>query len=113
MWTKYPEITKGEWKDCEQSFKRKARFLVDENMGNDVAIVLKEFGYNSIFVGDVGLVGHDDKTVFAYAWKTKRLILTHDMDYLDDKRFPFHRNPWVIVLPVAEGDGDLEPAISD
>jgi hypothetical protein len=42
-----------------------------------------------------------------------RFILTHDIDFLDDQRFPYHRNPGVIVLPGATGDGSLELALVD
>ncbi|MFC6522161.1 DUF5615 family PIN-like protein [Undibacterium arcticum] len=107
------KLSDDEMRDFEREFKKKARFLVDENMGNDVAVLLRDFGYNAIFVAEAGLIGHPDETVFAYAWKDNRIILTHDRDYLDDRQFPFHRNPGVIVLPGAGGDGSLEPAIAD
>jgi predicted nuclease of predicted toxin-antitoxin system len=113
MWHRLPDLSNEESLDFEREFKKKARFLVDENMGNDVAVLLRDFKYNATFVGDVGLIGCADETVFAYAWKDKRILLTHDADFLDDKKFPFHRNPGVIVLPGAEGDGTLEPAIAD
>jgi predicted nuclease of predicted toxin-antitoxin system len=52
----------------------------------------------------VGLRGKADKTVFAYAWREKRVLLTHDKDYLSDRQYPFTRNPGVIVLPGEEGE---------
>lgn len=113
MWNRISDLSDEESRNFEREFKRKARFLVDENMGNDVAVLLRDFGYNTSFVGDVGLIGFPDEAVFAYAWKDKRILLTHDADFLDDKKFPFHRNPGVIVLPGAEGDGTLESAIAD
>lgn len=113
MWQPFPNVSNDEAREFEREFKGKARFIVDENMGNDVALLLRDFGYNAVFVADVGLSGHADEAVFAYAWKDHRIILTHDDDYLDDKRFPFHRNPGVIVLPGAGGDGSLESAIAD
>jgi predicted nuclease of predicted toxin-antitoxin system len=113
MWHPIPNLTIQEYRDFDREFKRKARFLVDENMDRDVALLLMDFGYNSVFVGDLGLVGAPDETVFASAWKERRIILTHDRDFLNDTRFPFHRNPGVIVLPGAEGDGALEKALAD
>lgn len=113
MWQPFPELSNNEMRDFENELKKKARFLVDENMGNDVAVLLRDFGYNAIFVAEAGLIGHPDEAVFAYAWKVNRIILTHDRDFLNDRQFPFHRNPGVIVLPGAEGDGSLEPAIAD
>jgi hypothetical protein len=82
-------------------------------MGNDVAVVLSEFGYNAVFVGDVGLTGASDEAVFAHAWKERRILLTHDRDFLDDAAFPFYRNPGVVVLPGAKGDKTLEGALAD
>lgn len=112
MWTPF-DGSKEQYRDFERSFKRKARFLVDENMGEDAARLLSDIGYNTVFVGDVDLIGKSDEAVFAYAWRKGRFILTHDGDFLDDGRFPFHRNPGVIVLPGATGDGTLEIALAD
>jgi predicted nuclease of predicted toxin-antitoxin system len=42
--------------------------------------------------------------VYAFAWRKHRFILTHDSDFLDNRRFPFHRNPGVVILPGAQGD---------
>lgn len=32
------------------------------------------------------------------------MIWTHDRDFLDDGRFPEHRNPGIVVLPGGDGD---------
>src|SRR5262249_2040509 len=45
-----------------------------------------------------------DEDVFAFAWKDDRILLTHDEDFLDDKRFPPHRNPGMVVLPGGDGN---------
>jgi predicted nuclease of predicted toxin-antitoxin system len=85
-------------------FKKKTRFLIDESLGGEVARYLSEKGFNAEFVGDVGLSGHSDEDIFAYAWREKRMLWTHDRDFLDDTRFPGHRNPGVVVLPGGSGD---------
>jgi hypothetical protein len=54
----------------------------------------------------VGLRGKSDEDIFAYAWREKRMLWTHDNDFLDDRVFPEHRNPGVVVLP--GGDGNQE-----
>lgn len=33
-----------------------------------------------------------------------RVLLTHDSDFLDDRRFPPRLNPVLVVLPGAEGE---------
>jgi hypothetical protein len=50
------------------------------------------------------LVGRDDQAVFAYAWKHQRILLTHDDDFWNDRLFPEHRNPGLVILPGATGD---------
>jgi predicted nuclease of predicted toxin-antitoxin system len=84
--------------------KRKTRFLIDESLGIEVANYLREKGYNVQFVGDVGLTGRSDEDVFSYAWRENRMLWTHDRDFLDDRRFPEHRNPGVVVLPGGSGE---------
>ena len=85
-------------------FRKKARLLVDESLGPTVAEVLRHAGWNAKFVDEVGLKGHDDSDVFAFAQHDDRILLTHDEDFLDDRRFPPHRNPGVVRLPGAEGE---------
>jgi predicted nuclease of predicted toxin-antitoxin system len=90
--------------DIGPEFKRKTRFLVDESLGVEVARYLRGKGYNTLFVADVDLDGHSDEDIFAYAWREKRMLWTHDRDFLDDARFPEHRNRGVVVLPGGDGD---------
>jgi predicted nuclease of predicted toxin-antitoxin system len=85
-------------------FKKKSRFLIDESLGVEVANYLREKGYNVQFAGDVGLTGRSDEDVFSYAWRENRMPWTHDHDFLDNTRFPEHRNPGVVVLPGGSGD---------
>ena len=82
---------------------RHSKFLCDENLGDGMAPALRELGYNAIDVWDVGLHGKDDRDVLQYAWKKKRILLTHDRDFLDDRLFPEQSNPGVIVLPGGSG----------
>jgi predicted nuclease of predicted toxin-antitoxin system len=92
--------------DAAQPLDKKNRFFVDESLGGEAANWLRVRGYNAVFAGDVGLLGHSDEDVFSYAWRDGRMLLTHDRDFLDDKRFPEHRNPGVVVLPGADGNNE-------
>lgn len=83
---------------------KKARFLVDESAGIGVAELLSHAGYNSLYVHQAGLTGHDDEDVIAFALKHDRVLLTHDAGFLNDRRFPPYRNPGVVVLPGGSGD---------
>ena len=101
-WQRLPSGTKTQEAEFN-SFRKKARFLVDESLGDGVARVLRDLGWNTVFGPNVGLARHSDEDVFAYAWRKHRVLLTHDRDFLDDRRFPSHRNPGVVVLPGGSG----------
>ena len=112
-WKELPETPACEIEGFVSQFRKKARFLVDESLGKKVAEVLTDLGWNARYVGDEGLAGRSDEDVFARAWADNRIILTHDGDFLDDRRFPPNRNPGVVVLPGAQGpDAPLITALA-
>ena len=82
-----------------RKFESKARFLVDESVGMDAVRLIQDRGWNVRYVDDVGLSGRSDEEVLAFAWEEQRILLTHDFEFLDDSRFPFQRNPGLVVLP--------------
>ena len=87
--------------------RRRARFLVDENLGSRVTLLLRASGWNAKGTEELGLNGHCDRDVFAAARRHSRVLLTQDHDFLDDRQFPPHLNPGIVVLPGAEGDKRL------
>ena len=89
--------------DFKRKFESKARFLIDESVGMEAARLIRDRGWNVRYVEDVGLLGRSGEEVLAFAWKEQRILLTHDFDFLDDSRFPFHGNPGLVVLPGATG----------
>jgi hypothetical protein len=103
-WQRLPAATKAQSAGFS-AFRKRTRFLVDESLGEAVARVLGYLGWNAVFGPDMGLRGHSDEDVFGFAWREQRVLLTHDRGFLDDRRFPPHRNPGVIVLPGASGAG--------
>src|SRR4051812_47015148 len=88
------------------SFRRakRSKFLVDESLGYGTTEFLRERKINVVDVSEVGLKGRDDRGVFNYAWRTRRILLTHDEDFWNDPQFPEHRNPGVVILPGADGN---------
>ncbi len=56
---------------------------------------------------ELGLTGCSDEDHFAISYRNKRILLTHDEDFLDNRKFPQHRNPGVVVLPGASGNIDI------
>ena len=85
--------------DFNRKFESKARFLVDESVGMDAVRLIQDRGWNVRYVDDVGVLGRSGEEVLAFAWKEQRILLTHDFEFLDDSRFPFQRNPGLVVLP--------------
>jgi predicted nuclease of predicted toxin-antitoxin system len=98
------DITKDEIDAAVRAFAKKARFLVDENMDGETAPFLRSKGWNTKSISEAGLQGRPDEDVLGLAHREDRILLTHDDDFLDDRRFPPHRNPGVVVLPGANGD---------
>lgn len=113
-WNEIGILYKKQTAEFQRVFKRKSKFIVDENLGFSVTEILREFGWNVKDISEVGLSGESDENIFAYAYKHERIILTHDEDFLDDRNFPFYKNPGVIVFPGGQGDTEfLERAIAD
>lgn len=105
-WVKL-NISEKDAKQFSYEYKKKARFVIDESLGIEAAHVIRDAGWNAVFVNDVGLGGHPDEDVLAYAWRNDRILLTHDRDFLDDRRFPPNRNPGLVVLPGACGSTEV------
>jgi Domain of unknown function (DUF5615) len=101
-WQKIPDPS---LEDVAQRRRTKrSKFLIDESLGSGTIEFFQWYRMNAVTVWDVGLAGCDDEPVFAYAWKHRRILLTHDNDFWDDQRFPEHRNPGLAILPGANGD---------
>lgn len=100
------DVTDDEVRAATQLFAKRTRILIDENIPKEVADFLRGRGHNVTTVEEAGLAGHPDENVLGLAQKEDRLVLTHDDDFLDDRKFPPHRNPGVVVLPGGNGDQD-------
>jgi predicted nuclease of predicted toxin-antitoxin system len=98
-WERLYQPIKQENLGLEQELGGKAQFLVDENIDGIVIEILRKKGWNAISVTEVNLAGHSDEDVLAYGWREDRILLTQDHNFLDDRRFPEHRNPGIIILP--------------
>jgi predicted nuclease of predicted toxin-antitoxin system len=96
-------FTKQQAAEVDAELGKRCRFLVDESLGSLASEVLNDLGWKTVFAGDAGLMGRSDEEVLAYAFRHDFVLLTHDHDFLDDRRFPEHRNPGVVVLPGASG----------
>lgn len=98
MWKKIPTLTKDQARATDLLLRRRARWLVDENIAK-LAGVLTDLGWNAVSAHDMRVSRHADENLFALGWKEKRMIITNDADFLDDSRYPFHRCPGVLIIP--------------
>ena len=106
-WRPFGKLSKTELAEARREGKRKTRFLMDESVDNRVASLLRSAGYNAVYAEAAGLKGHPDENVFAFAKRENRVLITHDPDFLDDRRFSPQQNPGLIVIPGAEGNRRL------
>jgi hypothetical protein len=92
------DISHQEAIEFAKAFPKASRFLVDGNLGPELAPTLRRLGYNATDVFALKLKGRSDEDVFAAAWSERRILLTRDREFLDDRRFPPHRSAGIVVL---------------
>ena len=83
-------------------------FLVDENTSRTLVHALQVAEYSAEHVYEVGLQGHFDSDVFAYAQAHKQTIITLDLDFANITKYPPpHFGIIVLRLPNSTSTADL------
>lgn len=77
-----------------------AGFLIDEDLPRTTAAALRQAGHTAIDGRDVGLRGHGDDDVFAYAQAHGLTLVTADMGFANILRFPLGTHAGIVVLRV-------------
>jgi predicted nuclease of predicted toxin-antitoxin system len=108
-WKKIDQPNKRETAEFKRAFVRRARFLIDEDLPGALARALNRRGWNVRTVEDLGLKGRSDEEILAAAFREDRILLTQDTDFLNERRFPRHRNPGLVILP--GGSGNIEALV--
>ncbi len=111
-WKELDEPTDTDKRELDLQYRGKARFLVDESAGIEVAKILQREGYNAKFASEFGLLGRSDEDIFAEAWRERRIVITHDTDFLNDRRFPPHRNPGIVLVRPGSDGHDEEGLVA-
>jgi hypothetical protein len=75
------------------------RFLTDANIEPWALHVMRYKRFDVWGCDTANIRGADDQAIFATAWKLKRLLVTHDRDFLDDQLFPFARCSGLLIVP--------------
>jgi predicted nuclease of predicted toxin-antitoxin system len=104
-WKPISTLAKDEASRFDEKFRKRAKLLIDENI-DKLAQILRDLGWNARSAQDLGLEQHDDGDLYGRAWRDKRILITSDADFLDDRKYPFHRCPTVIVVPSPSGSMD-------
>jgi predicted nuclease of predicted toxin-antitoxin system len=78
------------------------RFLVDEDLPRITAQVLVEAGYEAEDVRAVGLRGHNDSEVFAYAQAHGQIVVSADKGFTNTLRFPLGSHAGIVVVRVPD-----------
>jgi len=78
------------------------RFLVDEDLPRKTAHVLSRAGYPAEDVRDVGLRGHNDNDVFAYAQTHGQIVVSADKGFTNTLRFPLGSHAGIVVVRIPD-----------
>jgi len=106
-WQKVEYPSHEEWKEFLREFERehgfkytrKPRYFVDENLGPGTTELLETWGANVTDVSKAGLQGHPDESIWSFARKEKRIILSHDDDFMDHRKYPIRQCHGLAVFP--------------
>jgi predicted nuclease of predicted toxin-antitoxin system len=96
------ELSPERWQQWQSELsgeRGRTRFLIDENVPQDVPSVLRRRKYSVMTVADYGYADRSDREIYALATSENRVLVTHDQDFFDDERFPIAGSPGVAVLP--------------
>jgi predicted nuclease of predicted toxin-antitoxin system len=94
------------------------KFLLDEDMPRSLAKLLREAGYEVADVRDVGLRGHSDTEVFAYAQAEQATLLTADKGFANMLTYPPGSHAGIVVsripdtLPTAVVNQEIVQALA-
>lgn len=79
-----------------------SRFLIDEDMPRSTAVVLRNAGYEVEDVRDVGLRGHSDADVFAYAQTHGAVLVSCDKGFANTLAYPIGSHAGIVVVRIPD-----------
>ena len=74
------------------------KILADECVHWDLIKALMETGFNILTVNEANLKGTSDDSVFGFAVKTKRILLTFDREFGNFFRFNIKKSAGVVII---------------
>ena len=94
---------KGRFKGISGSYKIPPNPLLEKGGIKTASNQASKPFFNNL----LGLEGHPDENIWIAARKNKRVLLTHDDDFLDNGKFPLKGSFGAVVLPHKTGDEGL------
>ena len=65
------------------------KIKLDENLPSGLAKILAQLGHDADTITDEGLAGSDDPQVWEAAQRTRRFLITQDLDFSDIRKTKF------------------------
>ena len=73
------------------------RFLIDEDLPRSTAKLLREAGFESADVRDIGLRGAEDDVIYDRAKKENYIIISGDLGFANSLRYPLGSHPGIVI----------------
>jgi predicted nuclease of predicted toxin-antitoxin system len=80
------------------------KFKIDENLPVDLAMVLRDAGYDATTVAEQGLGGSADPGIASVCRNEDRALVTLDLDFADIRAYPPNQYSGLIVLRLRKQD---------
>lgn len=80
------------------------KFVVDEDLPEATAAMLKRMGYWAKHIRQISLRGASDQEVFQYAQNQNAVLITADKGFGDVRRFPIGSHYGIIILRLRKRD---------
>lgn len=98
----FPPLVKQAQKEARSDWleAKRTRFVADENLEPWALYVMRYKNFDIISADQAGVRHLGDRQVFSRAWQLKRVLVTHDADFLSDGIFPLQACSGLLVLPV-------------
>ncbi|MDD2943920.1 MAG: DUF5615 family PIN-like protein [bacterium] len=84
--------------------KYKWRFYADNNIERELVEHLRESDFDVLWIAENPRLSRQQEDRFHYqqSRKMKRYLLTRDLDFWDDRRFPLQQSPGALIITTNE-----------
>jgi predicted nuclease of predicted toxin-antitoxin system len=84
----------------------RASFYADHNLDSAFIEMLRHLGWTVETAAEIGAASQSDAWHFRRAFKTNRVLLTMDKDFLDDKQYPFSQTRGILIFNIDSSSPD-------